>query len=370
MDTGAARAMFESYACAMVYIEVRNRAGDTELGSGFHVGEGVFVTARHVVEGTEVLEIGMTETTYVPIENPGEHSTFVVKDGVRQPVHDVRNAVLTPSRGPFLHRDAAVDVAVFQAEQIDPRTPVVQLGSHLDDWLGESDFVLTEAVILGYPRIPKANRPNLVGTRAEVSAMIDRYDAPHVHFVLSAMARGGFSGGIVLSEYGYALGMVTQSLGSDTAATELGYMTAIGVEPIYTCLAQHKMLPDCQAEGWDDFWNTSHVDFGRELPPWKEGCPPGRLIVASVRIFDDGKRLHLEIMCDDPDMMGAALDRADQELNLSRPPKEIRPGFVRIGIPGPYDLYQDSTHATARSLVAFFEEKGYAIAGSVDWPKQ
>jgi hypothetical protein len=133
---------------------------------------------------------------------------------------------------------------------------VVRVGDHLDDWLGESDFVLTEAVIMGYPPIPKAKRLNLVGTRAEVNAMIDRYDAPHVHFVLSAMARGGFSGGLVLSEYGYALGMVTSSLYSGDNSTELGYITAIGVEPLYVCLSEHKLLRDCQAEDWDEFWNT------------------------------------------------------------------------------------------------------------------
>jgi hypothetical protein len=369
VDTGAARAMFEKYACAMVYIEVRNQQGEIDIGSGFHVGEGVFVTARHVVDKCEVLEVGMTEQTYIPIENSDDTNVFISKGGVNQPVHEVRNGILTLKRGPFLHQDSAVDVAVFQVEQIDPMTPVVRLGDHLDDWLGESDFVLTEAIILGYPRIPKAKRPTLVGTRAEVSTIVDRYDAPHVHFVLSAMARGGFSGGIVLSEYGYALGVVTNSLGSDMKPAELGYMAAVGVEPIYNCLAQHKMLPDCQAEGWDDFWNTSRVDFGRELPPWNDCYPPGRLIVASVEMFDDGKRLHLEITCDDDsEMLSAAADRANHELNLSLPRQEIRPGTVKIEIPGPYDMYRDSVHATARSLVAFFEAKGYPIAS--DWLEQ
>jgi S1-C subfamily serine protease len=67
VDTGAARAMFEDYACAMVYIEVKDETGKLDVGSGFHVGEGVFVTARHVVENLSVQEIGMTESTSVPI---------------------------------------------------------------------------------------------------------------------------------------------------------------------------------------------------------------------------------------------------------------------------------------------------------------
>jgi hypothetical protein len=365
MDTGAARAMFEEYASAMVYLEVKNEDGDRKIGSGFHVGEGVFVTARHVVDKCEVLEVGMTEHTYVPIENADTATTFISKDGVNQPVHEVRNGILTLKRGPFLHQDSGVDVAVFQVEQIDPLTPVVRLGSHLDDWLGESDFVLTEAVILGYPPIPKTMRPTLVGTRAEVSTIVDRYDAPHVHFVLSAMARGGFSGGIVLSEYGYALGVVTNSLGSDMKPAELGYMTAVGVEPIYACLAQHRMLPDCQAEGWDDFWNSSTVYFCREFD--EHG---GAQLIGSVELFDDGKRLYVEINCDDDDaVLNAAVEQTYLQLSgLTLSKTEQRPGIIRIDVQGSYDSNRGPVQAAAHDLITFFEAQGYLKAGSVDWP--
>lgn len=291
-----------------------------------------------------------------------------MRGGVEQPAHWVHNEVLELKRGPYMHPDSKVDVAVFQVEETDPLTPVVPLGSHLDDWLGESDFVLTEAVILGYPPIPKAKRCNLIGTRAEVNALIDRYDTPHVHFVLSAMARGGFSGGLVLSEYGYALGMVTNSRVSENNSPELGYMTAVGVEPIYVCLAQHKMLPDCQAEDWDDFWNASSIHFCREFQqlPWGATSTS---TVASIELFDDGKRLSLQIMCnDDPELLAAALDHATGELTgltLSR--RKIRPGLTKIEIPGSYDLHRDSVHTAARSLVDFFQAQGYLIASGRDW---
>jgi hypothetical protein len=42
--------------------------GDQGIGSAFHVGEGVFVTARHVVEGMTIRELGITESTYVRLE--------------------------------------------------------------------------------------------------------------------------------------------------------------------------------------------------------------------------------------------------------------------------------------------------------------
>lgn len=355
--------MFVEFACAMAYVEVEDEEGGTGVGSAFHVGEGVFVTARHVVENVNIREIGSTETRHVPIGESEESLVSVVQNGIARPAHTVGNGVLSLKRGPLFHPDDSVDVAVFQVENIDPRTPVVRLGSHLDDWLGESDFVLTEAVIMGYPQIPKAKRLNLVGTRAEVSAMIDRYDAPHVHFILSAMARGGFSGGLVLSEYGYALGMVTSSLLSGNYSAELGYMTAVGVEPLYVCLAEHKMLPNCQADGWDEFWNTYYADFFSERQPAVLG---GRAIVASIGLFDDGKRLALTIMCnDDQDVMRAALEHVAAELTGPKLIRtEVRPDFMRIDVDGPYDLYQASVQAAARSLVAFMKEQGYLVSSS------
>lgn len=218
----------------------------------------MFLTARHLVENGTVRAIGSTESTYVPVEKGEKSSSSVGRDGVRQPVHYLHNATMSPRCGPFFHHDDAVDVAVFGVGQLHPATPVIPLGGHLDDWLGESDFVLTEAVILGYPSIPKARGAHLIGSHDEVNAMNDRCDAPHVHFVISAMAQGDFSGAPVVGVggYEYALGMVTRRLASDSDLTEPGYRAAIGVEPMYDCLAEHKMLPDCQAEGWDGLWST------------------------------------------------------------------------------------------------------------------
>ena len=39
MDTGA-RAMIEDYACAMVYIEVKDETGKLDVGSGFTWAKG------------------------------------------------------------------------------------------------------------------------------------------------------------------------------------------------------------------------------------------------------------------------------------------------------------------------------------------
>lgn len=69
------------------------------------------------------------------------------------------------------------------------------------------------------------------------------------------MPRGGFSGGLVITEDGFALGVVTQSLLMNREETELGFFTVLSVEPIYVCLAHHKLLPVCQRDGYAAMWD-------------------------------------------------------------------------------------------------------------------
>jgi hypothetical protein len=49
------RELYERYASAVAYIAVKLPDGGQTIGSAFHVGEGVFLTARHVVEDNQIL---------------------------------------------------------------------------------------------------------------------------------------------------------------------------------------------------------------------------------------------------------------------------------------------------------------------------
>jgi hypothetical protein len=212
------------------------------------------VTARHVVSDVRIVEIGRSERTQIVTVTDEGAETHSEDHGDNRRVTFVRDEVLELDGEVRLHPDEQVDVAGFRVKSIDREMPVVQLGGHLDDFLGESDFTLFEVVIFGHPIIPVTKKPHLVAARAEVNAQIDLRDRRHVHFVLSAVPRGGFSGGPVITEGGYALGLVTSSLVRDGNVAEFGFFTAISVEPIYECLAQHQMLPAIQAEGWGDLW--------------------------------------------------------------------------------------------------------------------
>jgi hypothetical protein len=155
MDSGRARKLYEKYAGAMAYVSIEDAQGDRRIGSAFHIGEGVFVTARHVVEGNRILEMAMTEPADIRLTGADAVTakTKVRKGDEEFAFHRVDNGVLHMSQPPRFHRDTDVDVAVFEVSGIDPLTPYAPLGAHMDDWIGRGDFVLTEAIILGYPPI-------------------------------------------------------------------------------------------------------------------------------------------------------------------------------------------------------------------------
>lgn len=140
-------------------------------------------------------------------------------------------------------------MAALIVNSLDP--PAVPLGSHLDDLINDDAFILATVVVMGYPPIPFTDKPLLVAARAEINAVVDKYSGGHPHFVVSAMARGGFSGGLCLVEWDFALGVITESLVRDNNPCELGYMAVLTVEPIYACLEHHNILPNEQKLWFD-----------------------------------------------------------------------------------------------------------------------
>jgi hypothetical protein len=310
MDTGHARALFGQFAAAVAYVAVEKPDGTQSIGTATHVGEGVFVTARHVIDGHAIVEVGSTEHLHVRLPE-GADSRMRVHDGDEVwPAHLVANGSMTLASDVVFHSDPDVDLAAFRVADCDPMTPWIPLGSHLDDWLGSGDFVLSEVIVMGYPPIPMSRKPYIVAARAEINAQVDYYDTPHVHWILSTMARGGFSGAMVISESGIALGVVGRSVLSGAGPEELGYMSAASVEPIYQLLAEAKMLPIGQQEHWDGFWNSNTTTLARLS---EDGW--GKQSVAHVETYDDGQRLWLQVRVhDNSDLQAGAARSALDEL--------------------------------------------------------
>lgn len=239
--------LYQSYKYSMVRITVRTELGDLSNGSAFHIGDGWLVTAAHVVNGGKIEEIV---------------SEYCSQDLEIEKI--------------ICHRDQLIDLAILKtnldlnhyltkttihgAPESFVQTDHIEIGGHLDDWIGD-ELVLSKVLLMGYPPIPFSSGPVLLASEGEVNAVVDKYNGPHPHFVISNMGRGGYSGGPVLSEFGFLLGVLTESLVVNNQSEELGYSSAISVEPLLVLLQENGVYPGKNRETIEvllegaDHWN-------------------------------------------------------------------------------------------------------------------
>jgi hypothetical protein len=244
MNAKRARKLFERYSAAVVCMEVQGEDGTPGVGSAFHVGEGVFVTARHVVEDQRIVSVS-SKTSWRRKPTPEElDENAEWRGGWRRTLGGLTD--VAEISAPVFHPNGA-DVAAFTGTPQAP-LPTIPLGGHLDDWIGD-EFLLSAAVLLGYPPIPLSREPLLVCVRAEVNAVLDKSTGGSPSFIMSATARGGFSGGVALSEWGFALGVITEGLVTrDDQPLENAFFAVLAVEPIYECLRANNILPKRQSK--------------------------------------------------------------------------------------------------------------------------
>ena len=227
---------YEEYRGAMAYIEVVDRAGNHSIGSAFHIGEGVFVTARHVVEGLTIKSMATTEEFLVPDKQGNVHI-----NGQEGRFKSILPKKLKIKDGPLYHPEKQIDVALVITEETDLK--LIPPSPYHDDWVSDQGFILAPTVVMGYPPIPFSKEPKLFVASGEINAIVDKYTGGHVHFVISTMPRGGFSGGVCIAG-NMALWVIVESLVNDNKDTELGYMSVLSMEPILTCLKEHKTIPN------------------------------------------------------------------------------------------------------------------------------
>jgi hypothetical protein len=224
--------VYRYLAGAVAWVETRTSLGDKSLGSAFHVGEGVFATARHVVEhGVEAL--GTTHRSVLGFERPDIYAAARLTGGGAswdKPGVAVVDEVL-------FHPDDDVDVALVRTRGLDPPTII------LDPYMSENS-ILSTVMLLGFPRIPLGpETPTLLAATAQVNAVVDLIDGQPT-LVLSSIARAGLSGGLVANSYGGAIGLITRSLVVNDGAVEAGYLAAVQIRSVCECVRAHGIAAD------------------------------------------------------------------------------------------------------------------------------
>lgn len=274
-------------AGAVAYVAVVDAKGDEGIGSAFHIGGGIFVTARHVIDQVTIKEIATTKSVRLSEEVDGK---------VAPP------RLLKIVDGPYYGPDG-LDVAVFRVELDDTPLPAIAVSQHTDYSLEENDFILSDILVVGYPPIPFTTIPNQVVSLGQINAVVRVHHSPVLHFIASTMARGGFSGGVALDQSGVAVGLVTESLGVNETPVETGYMSLLSIEPAVD-LAAAKF--GFGAHG--DFpGRYSDTLFGAKFS--KRGAVTLSSFVydASLFVLDDDRDVFIEINCTDEGLLKEAI---------------------------------------------------------------
>ena len=221
-------ALYQRYKPCVACVVVRDGLGDLRRGAAFHIGNGFLVTARHVVQDLDIEEIVPHHYAHKPVQLKRIH--LPPGDGIDLAI---------------LETDFSLDyymtkMKIVEGDREREKVSFVPIGGHLDDWLGD-ELVLSKAVLIGYPPVPRVNALVQVAVETEVNTVVNRYDEPYAHFILSAVPRGGFSGGPVLSEHGFLLGVLTDALHRDDQPHELGFASAVSVEPLLELIHEYRI---------------------------------------------------------------------------------------------------------------------------------
>lgn len=328
--------MYLRAAAAVVVVSVV-KDGDEHSGSAFHIGDGIFLTARHVIDGAEIREIASTKSVHLSEEADGKRylpRRFDIIDGPYFEPNDL-------------------DVAVFRVDLGDTPLPNISVSSHTDYRLKEEDVILSDVLIIGYPPISNTNVPSQVVAKGHISAIVRLRHSTAVHFITSAMARGGFSGGVALNEAGLAIGLVTESQIGGGLPTELGFMSVLSIEHAVDLAAEKFGFSS------DGFMAGRYSDtlFGANFVKTIDRPLSSFIYDASIDVYDDDRDVAIQITCGDEAILMKAVDAFNAITPISREDVE------GCGI-----IYTPKENSSSHQLVeaaeaarAVFEENGYRM---------
>lgn len=274
------QAIYHQCRRSIAYVTVESSNGSESIGTAFHIGQGYFVTAKHVVDNNQVIEVVITQ----PNNKIMEYHALPLSE-------DERPRVLKVDLSPVLAESEVDDVAVFRVEHYEG-LPSIQLSSIHDIYQSEDMALLSNVLCIGYPPIPLTNHPFQVVVDATVSALITIRGSNYLSYIVSATARGGFSGGPIINAEGKAIGLVTESLVRDSNAAETGFMACLSIS------AAAELALKCG-------WNPDEHEYYRDI----ESLVSIKLALRStarlnphahdlkMSVYDDDRDVYFEVSC-------------------------------------------------------------------------
>jgi S1-C subfamily serine protease len=226
------RRLFELFAPGVAYVAVEDASGRPSIGTCFHIGDQIFVTARHVVDKQKVVKVATTVGSFGP-----SYGSFL-------PNH------ATQIEGPFFHPNDDYDLAALRIPRLHaPQIPFLPF----PEAQSPDALVLRTVIVMGFPPIPGSKSPVLLCARAEVNASFVNYFDNQRVWIVSCLGRGGCSGGPALTAPQNCLGIVTRVMVKEAQPEELGFTAVVGPWPILELLHHHSIMPPYLRQ---EMWNS------------------------------------------------------------------------------------------------------------------
>lgn len=341
-------------AGAIAFVSVVDRqTGNMGIGTAFHVGKGIFVTAKHVIEGKDFVEVATTKRA--------------IKKVFRGKIKETSASYSSPKKfevidGPYLATNEKSDIALFQVNLNGEDLPKLQLDALTNYFIDDNTYLLEDVLVIGYPPIPCSNFPIQVATKATVNAVVDVRQSEAPHFIVSALARGGFSGGPVISAKGQVIGIVTESLVLNGGPAESGFMSVLSIETVIDELENHYNFDLIENNIWrlEDGFVLHAVKFNSPNSITNELNP--RLHDTEIHVYDDGRDLYVQIECEDQKVLGESI-KAFMELCKIDKLEDYSSPTLYAFIPD--NVSENTLKKAAIASQKVFTEHGYTIINHV-----
>ncbi|WP_339514411.1 S1 family peptidase [Pseudomonas sp. RL_15y_Pfl2_60] len=273
---------------AIAHVIVETKDGDESIGTAFHIGDGYFVTAKHVLEGNRLQEISITQ----PLSTNTDYHNNHLFD-------EIRPRSLKVVGDPIL-ADGDVDVAIIRVDEA-ANIPAIKLSSTDDIYLSEDITLLSPVVCVGYPPIPLTTHPFQVAVEGKINALVHVRGSKYLTYVISATSRGGFSGGPLIDESGLVIGVVTASLVKNNQPAEIGFFTCLSISAAASLALQSGWSPD-DSIFYKDIDSLAWVKLA--LPNTVKLNPHTHDV--SIYVYDDDRDVYVSFLSHDPKAVGIA----------------------------------------------------------------
>ena len=203
-------------------IPIIHTSGTNEgIGTGFLVGQNYVVTARHCIEGSTSISFGKLNFDIY------------------------RNAKV------YYHINPNIDIAIIHIDSYEKFGLKLSLECKIFD----------KVITMGYPKIPGFTcfqtaeeavisaipEKRFTATEGHIAAEAKQIWSKENLFLVTAKVKGGNSGGPVLNNFGYCIGIVSEIPFSSGDYDDLGYGTVIPAKFIYEMIqdfSQHQQSQD------------------------------------------------------------------------------------------------------------------------------